>query len=103
MTTSLRDDLLEFVEKYQALDTRQVPIEGLERILAEHPDVLMPRLELPQTADGYWPGDPRMTVVVRSVYGPSREVVIEEASSLKDALTQALALPFTAWFEEEEE
>jgi septum formation topological specificity factor MinE len=35
--TSIRDDLLELVKKYQELGSTQVPIVAIERIIADHP------------------------------------------------------------------
>lgn len=64
------------------------------------PDLLMPRVFPPSQIDAegreYWPGDPRFTVLVRNVYGECVEQVVE-ASSLQDALTKALDIPFAKW------
>lgn len=42
-----------------------------------------------------WPGDDRFAVTVANPYGES--TLVFHASSLRDALEQALAVPFAVW------
>lgn len=62
-------------------------------------DPLATPLRLPQNEQGYWPGDPRFGVRVRSVYGTCVEQIVE-ASSLVDALEKALLIPLPKWLGE---
>jgi len=48
-----------------------------------------------------YPGDDRFAIRVRTVYGSLREQVVH-ADSLKDALTQALAIPLVEWLDPEQ-